>query len=255
MRFALLTAVSVLAPMGLAVDARADILGTAQQFAVLGGSTVTNTGPTMVTGDLGVWPGTAITGFPPGIVLGAIHNSDAVAQQAQADVTTAYNSLAGMASNFDLTGQDLGGMTLLPGVYTFSSSAQLTGLLRLDGLGNSAAVFVFQIGSTLTTASNSEIAAINGADGCHIYWQVGSSATLGTGTSFYGNILASASITLNTNANIIDGRALARSGAVTMDSNTVATDCLPAPGATVLLGSAFVGVLASRRRSAGVMAG
>lgn len=204
----------------------ADILGTAQPFAVLAGSAVTNTGPTVIEGNLGVWPGTAITGFPPGLVTnGTIHASDAVAMQAQSDVTTAFNSLAGMAVTQDLTGQDLGGMTLTPGVYFFSTSAQLTGTLTLNTLGNPNSLFVFQIGSTLTTASNSIVTTINGPNDCQIYWQIGSSATLGTGTSFQGNILALASITLNTGATIVDGRALARNGAVTLDDIHAVAGC------------------------------
>ncbi len=203
-------------------------LGTAESFAVLGGSTVTNTGPTVVSGNLGVSPGSAVTGFPPGSVVppGTIHIADAVALQAQSDVVIAYNDLAGRASNFDLTGQDLGGLTLVPGVYTFSSSAQLTGTLTLDAQGNPDAEFIFQIGSTITTASNSSVNVINSADGCNAYWQVGSSATLGTNTAFTGNIIALTSITLVTNSTILHGRALARNGAVTMDSNQVSIgDC------------------------------
>jgi hypothetical protein len=204
-------------------------LGTAQSFAVLGGSTVTNTGPSVISGNLGVSPGSAITGFPPGIVLppGTIHVADGVAAQAQADVTTSYNALAGMAPTQDLTGQDLGGLTLLPGVYFFSSSAQLTGQLTLNFLGNPDALFVFQIGSTLTTASNSSVLAINGGDGCNVFWQIGSSATLGTTTDFLGNILALTSITLDTGADISDGRALAQNGAVTLDTNTVTSSNCP----------------------------
>ena len=203
----------------------AGLLGTAEGFAVLGASTVTNTGPSVITGNLGVSPGSAITGFPPGTVAsGTIHAADAVAAQAQSDVTVAYNDLAGRASNFNLTGQDLGGLTLTPGVYTFASSAQLTGILTLDAQGDPNAEFVFQIGSTITTASGSFVTVINGADSCNVYWQVGSSATLGTGTSFAGNILALTSITLTTNATILNGRALAQNGAVTMDSNQVSID-------------------------------
>jgi hypothetical protein len=197
-------------------------LGTAQSFGVLAGSTVTNTGATSVTGNLGVSPGTSVTGFPPGVVTGGtIHLNDAVAAQAQSDVTTAYNAILGTACTVDLTGQDLGGLTLTPGVYCFSSSAQLTGTLTLNALGNANALFIFKIGSTLTTASSSTVQVINPGTNCNIFWQVGSSATLGTGTSFIGNILALTSITLTTGANV-SGRVLARNGAVTMDSNNVA---------------------------------
>ena len=198
-------------------------LGSAQSFAVLGGSTVTNTGSSVITGDLGVSPGSAVTGFPPGLVVsGTIHAADALALSAQNSVTTAYNSLAGQPCTQDLTGQDLGGLILTPGVYCFSSSAQLTGTLTLNAQGNANAVFIFQIGSTLTTASGSSVVLINGGSPCNVFWQVGSSATLGTTTSFVGNILALTSITLTTSASVT-GRALARNGAVTLDTNTVTT--------------------------------
>jgi len=202
-------------------------------FAVLGGSTVTNTAtPTVVTGDLGVSPGSAVTGFPPGIVVGGtIHAADAVAAQAQSDLTIVYNNLANAACNTDLTGQDLGGLTLTPGVYCFSTSAQLTGTLTLDAQGNSNAVFIFKIGSTLTTASASSVLLINSASSCGVFWQVGSSATLGTGTALAGNIVALTSITLNTGASVT-GRALARNGAVTLDNNHV-TVCSGGPGLPV----------------------
>lgn len=197
-------------------------LGTDQSFAILGASTVTNTGPTLITGDLGLSPGTSITGFPPGLVTGgSIHDTDAVAAQAQADNTTAYNVLAGKACNTSYgVPTDLGGLTLLPGVYCFASSAQLTGQLTLNAGGDPSAAWIFQIGSTLITASNSSVLLINGASACNVSWQVGSSATIGTGTNFVGNILALTSITLTTNATL-NGRALAQNGAVTMDSNTV----------------------------------
>jgi len=201
-------------------------LETAASFAVLAGSTVTNTGDTNVTGNIGVWPGLAITGFPPGVVVsGTIHLGGAVAQQAQNDLTTAYNSLAGRACDTDLTGQDLGGLTLAPGVYCFNTSAQLTGNLKLDAQGDPNALFVFQIPSAFTTASSSSVTLINGAWSDNVFWQVGSSATLGTNTAFSGNIIALTSITLNTSATI-DGRALARNGAVTLDFNTIT---LPVP--------------------------
>lgn len=196
-------------------------LGTAATFAVLGGSTVTNTGtPTVVVGDLGVSPGAAITGFPPGVVVsGSKHSADPAAANAQSDLTTAYNNAAGRINPTILIG-DLGGQTLGPGVYKASSSQGITGAVTLDGQNLPTSVFIFQIGSTLTTASNSSVTLINGANACNIFWQIGSSATLGTGTNFNGNILALASITLNTLA-IVNGRALARNGAVTLDDNLV----------------------------------
>lgn len=191
-------------------------------FAVLGGSTVTNTNtPTTVNGNLGVSPGSAVTGFPPGIVTGGtIHAADLVAAQAQTELTSTYNSLAGMACGTDLTGQDLGGMTLTPGVYCFASSAQLTGTLTLNAQGNPNAVFVFQIGSTLTTASAASVLLINGGSNCGVSWQVGSSATLGTGTALLGRIVALTSITLNTGSSVT-GSVLARNGAVTLDNSHV----------------------------------
>ena len=171
-------------------------MGTARNFAVLGASTVTNTGTTSLIGDLGVSPGTSITGFPPGALTGTIHAADAVAAQAQVDAATAYNSLAGETCTTNLTGQDLGGLTLRPGVYCFDTSAQLTGTLNLNAAGDPNAVFVFLIGSTLTTASNSAV-IVSGGSPCGVYFQVGSSATLGTGTQFSGNIFALASITID----------------------------------------------------------
>jgi hypothetical protein len=197
-------------------------LGSAGTFTVLAGSTVTNTGATTtITGDVGVSPGTAITGLPPGQPTGgAIHAGDPAAAAAQTALTTAYNDLAGRACGTNLTSVDLGGMTLAPGVYCFNTSAQLTGTLVLDGQGNPNAVFVFKVGSTLTTASNAAVTLTGGAQAANVFWQVGSSATLGTGTAFKGNIVALASVTLNTGASL-SGRALARSGAVTLDTNAI----------------------------------
>jgi type VI secretion system secreted protein VgrG len=211
-------------------------LGAAGSFAVLGGSTVTNTGSSNVTGDLGVAPGSAVTGFPPGQVTGgSIHAADAVALQAQSDAGSIYNNLAGQACDFDLTGQELAGKTLTPGVYCFSSSAGLNGSLNLDFQGVSGAVFVFKIGSTLVTGSSASVHVINGGSVCNVFWQVGSSATLGTGTNFVGNIVAQASVTLNTGASV-DGRAFARTGAVTMANNNVSNNsCYRAHTATPTL--------------------
>lgn len=237
----------VLACAGARVEA-AVLLGSAQSFAVLGGSTVTNTGTSNLFGNLGVSSGSAITGFPPGIVWGTTHANDAVAAQAQADSLTAYNTLAGMAPTTDLSGQDLGLLApLTPGVYRFSSSAQLTGTLRLDGLGQTHPLFVFQIGSTLITASNSSIVMMNGGDPCEVYFQVGSSATLGTGTQFLGTIIALASDTLNTGANVT-GHVIALNGAVTLDTNTITLpDCdIPAPG-VAMAGAMLLFVRGGRR--------
>ena len=225
-----------------ALSAYADILGSADAFGILGASAVTNTGPSVVFQDLGVAPGTSITGFPPGMVLGTIHNDDAVAMQAQADALTGYNVLAGLTPTQILTGQDLGGLMLNPGVYFFASSAQMTGTLTLNFQGLNNMMIVFQIGSTLTTASASSVLVINPGSNDQVYWQVGSSATLGTTTNFYGSIVADQSITLTTGANINCGRAIALNGAVTMDTNNVdtgncavATGTTPEPGTIALL--------------------
>jgi type VI secretion system secreted protein VgrG len=246
----LLRAVSLLVVLVvLATSAYADsILGSADAFGVLGASTVTNTGASVVFQDLGVWPGNSITGFPPGIVLGAIHDSDAVAMQAQADALTGYNYLAGLAMTQNLTGQDLGGLSLNPGVYFFASSAQMTGTLNLDFHGMSNMTVVFQIGSTLTTSSASMVNIINPGMNDQVYWQVGSSATLGTTTDFVGSIIAEQSITMNTGASIDCGRAIALNGAVTMDTNNVDTgNCAstPEPGTISLLGSGIVAAAAT----------
>jgi hypothetical protein len=235
-------AMAVAAPFHMAFGQVAPTLGTAQSFAVLGASTVTNTGPSVITGDLGVSPGTAVTGFPPGLVAGgSIHAADAVALQAQTDATTAYGELAGQACNTTYgVPTDLGGQTLVPGVYCFASSAAITGALTLNAGGDPNAVFIFKVGSTLITASDASVVLINGAQPCKVFWQVGSSATLGTGTTFVGTIIALASITLDTNATM-SGRALARNGAVTLDSNVVSFPSCSAPpiDAPPVLGESF----------------
>jgi hypothetical protein len=213
-------------------------LGAALRFAVLGASTVTSTGATVITGDLGVSPGTAVTGFPPGrVASGAIHSADTLAAAAQNAVTTAYNGLLGQACTRDLTGQDLGGQTLGAGVYCFSSSAQLTGKLTLNAQGNANAVFIFKMGSTLTTASASSVVLTNGGSPANVFWQVGSSATLGTTTSFAGNILALTSITVTTGATVT-GRTLARNGAVTLDTNAITAPSQPISPVTTSVGGA-----------------
>lgn len=213
-----------------AVGAQIDF-GLAGGYSVLAGQSVSNTGPSVLSGDLGVNPGTALTGFPPGQVLGEVHATDAHSLQAQEDLTEAYNSAAGQASDFSIA-TDLGGQTLTPGVYNAASSAGLTGTVALDAEGDPNAVFIFQIGSTLITAPNSTVALINGAKSCNVYWQVGSSATLDTNTTFVGSIMALTSITANTNSTI-DGRALARNGSVTLDSNVFSSsECETSPTAS-----------------------
>jgi len=253
---------AIMVLVGFHAQAGADsILGTAADFAVLAGSGITNTGPSVINGDLGVSPGSAITGFPPGIVNGTVYQTDAVALQAQNDLTTAYTNLFGMTVTQDLTGQDLEGMVLLPGVYVFSSSAMLsnntTGILTLNANNDPNAVFVFLIGSTLTTASYSSVVVINPPyeDFCNKYFVVGSSATIGTYTDFEGTILALTSITLNTGANITRGRALARNGAVTLDTNTITnTYCdsgdsdVPEPGTYLLFGVGLALLLTVRKK-------
>lgn len=202
---------------GTALTGAATILGSAADFAVLAGSAATIIGPTTLIGDVGVSPGSALTITGAFDITGEIHLTDPVAAQAKIDLTTAYNALAAMPFNTNLTGQDLGGLTLTPGIYHFDSSAQLTGTLTLNTLGDPHARFVFQMGSTLITAVGSSVVVLGGPND-NIIWQVGSSATIGVGTSFVGNILADISITLQTGATLASGRALARTGAVTMDA-------------------------------------
>jgi type VI secretion system secreted protein VgrG len=231
---------ALVALAGFLPQSKASILLTADSFGVLGASTVTSTGNTVVNGDLGVFPGSEITGFPAGIVNGTTHIPDAVAKQAQIDAFAAFVALRDEPTTLELTGQVLGNggvvLTLTPGVYFFSSSAQLTGKLILDAQDVPNARFDFLIGSALTTASGSSILLTGGAQANNVFWQVGSSATLGTGTSFNGTILANTSIALNTGANMF-GRALALNGAVTLDNNNIT---VPVPEPTTMIAGALL---------------
>jgi hypothetical protein len=196
-------------------------LGTASAYSVLGGQAVTNTGPSTLSGDLGVSPGTAITGFPPGKADGATYAGDAQAAQAQSDLVTGYNQAAGEAPTADVAG-DLVGKNLTAGVYKSTGPIALSGTLTLNGQGDPDSVFVFQVASTLITASASNVSLINGAQACNVFWQVGSSATLGTASKFTGTIMALTSVTVTTGT-VVEGRALARNGAVTLDDDTFTT--------------------------------
>ena len=225
--FALLFTIGLFEPL---YAQTAPSLGTAQNFAVLGSSTVTNTGSSVITGDLGVSPGTAVVGFPPGTVVGgSILAANTQAKQAQADATAVYIVLAGETCNTTYgVPTDMGGKTLVPGVYCFASSAAITGTLTLNANGNPDAVFIFNVSSTLITASDASVVLINGAQRCKVFWRVGSSATLGTGTDLIGSVIAHASITLDTSAKS-SGSLLALTGAVTLDSNTVSVSSCAAP--------------------------
>ena len=238
----------------------AQVLGSADQFAVLAGTTVTSTGNTVLNGDLGVSPGTAITGFLPGVVNGTTYSAGSVALQAQSDALAGYIFFKTELSFQDLTGIDLGGLTLDAGVRNFDTSAQLTGIVILDAQGNPDAQFDFQIGSTLTTAAGSEVVLVNGAQADNVHWAVGSSATLGTTTVFFGDIVTDQSITLNTGANVT-GSLVALNGAVTLNDNTVTSEKIiaaavpePAIGWLLFASALFIGLrrwLAGWRRRRG----
>lgn len=223
----LVASAAVAALMTMGTTANAAIvstvpLGTSAGYSVLGGSTVTNTGNSTLNASLGLWPGTSITGFPPGLVdaPGTTDKTNAAAEQAQSDLTVAYVNAAGRPLSATTTA-DLVGLTLQSGVYAGPSKGALglSGKLVLDGAGDSNSVFIFQTNSTLITGSNSTVTLINGAQACNVFWQVGSSATLGTNSVFAGNLLALTSITVNTSVTV-QGRALARNGAVVLDNDT-----------------------------------
>ncbi|MFD6515138.1 ice-binding family protein [Rhodococcus sp. NPDC060176] len=214
-------------PAGTAgAEATAVGLGTAEPFAVLAGAGITNTGPTTLGGDIGTYPTPTITGVSDLTITGTNHGGDAVSQGAKPDVLTAYNTLAGQGPT-QPTGADLTGRTLVSGVYNSGSSIALSGTVTLDAQGDPDAVFVFQAGSTLITSSSSTVALINGTQACNVFWQVGSSAILGTNSVFRGNLLALTDITATTEATV-EGRLLAINGAVTLDTNTVTVPtCAP----------------------------
>jgi hypothetical protein len=237
------------------------VLKTAGDFAVLGATTVTNTGPSVLGADLGVSPGTAITGFPPGgFSNGGMQVGQIASAQGEIDAFAGYSILKAIPFTQNLTGQDLGGKTLTPGVYFFASSAELTGPLILNFEGLSNVSFIFQTGSTLTTASGSSVDAINQGTNDNIYWAIGSSATFGTTSAFEGDVIADQSITLTTGASIGCGNAIALTGAVTLDTNQIDTGCsaggttpppvsaVPEPGSLTLFATGLIGAAGFVRR-------
>lgn len=215
------TPTPIVIPLQTTVQATVPLAGAAN-FAILAGSSITSTGATRITGDLGLSPGTSIGGFPPGILVGTQHINDAMANQAKLDLTAAYNDAAGRTATDIVTlSGNIGGLTLTPGLYKSTSSlAVSSGDVTFDALGNPAAVFIIQIASTLTTTSGRKVILSGGALASNIFWEVGSSATFGTTSVFKGNVLVMQSITLNTGATL-DGRALTRTGGITMAGNTV----------------------------------
>jgi hypothetical protein len=207
---------STIVPATARVDLR-----TAVRFAILAGSTITNTGPTKIVGDVGISPGSAMTGFPPGVIHGHVYVDDSVAQQAKLDLTTAYNDAMGRTLNPIKVAGNIGGETLYPGLYKSTSSLSISsGDLTLDGRGHPGAVFIFQIASKFTMTTGRSVILTNGAQARNVFWATGTSATFGTGCSFYGNLLAHQSISMATGT-VMVGRALARVGAVTLQKNTI----------------------------------
>lgn len=225
-------------------------LGTAADFAIVAGAGITASGAihsTTITGDLGSFPTPSITGSENIFLTGVNHGGDAVAQQAKIDLGLAYSDAAGRIPSVIFSPiYDLGGLVLGAGVYNDPSSLSITGNLTLDAAGDPDAVWIFQAGSTLTTGSGSSVSLIGGAKASNVFWQVGSSATLGTGSQFAGSILAYESISMNTGAEIV-GRALAQNGAVTLDDNTIV---IPELGSSMLLGFSMILSLVRRRRVA-----
>jgi len=237
--FLLLFLLAAVAVVGVASDEASATptaidLGTAGATSVLAGAGISNTLATVLPLDADTWPTATITGFPPGLTLGTLHGADGVAQAAQTDLTTAYNAAAAETSTNSVTGLDLGGMNLTAGVYTASSAMALTGTVPLTLSGGPASVFIFQAGTTLTTGSNSSVELSGGVQACNVFWQVGTTATVGTSTAFVGNILALTSINLLTSATV-DGRALARNGFVSLEDNVFTNSaCVPTTTTTTV---------------------
>jgi hypothetical protein len=226
------SAVSLVGFAGSSAYGAASInLGSATPDAVVAGTTITNTGSSVITGDISLSPGTSIVGFPPGTASGTTDAADATSLAAQTSATAAYGVAAGETPFTTLAGGTVGGLTLSPGVYEAASAMQLTGPLTLNAGGDASAVFIFQAGSTLTTASAASVVLEGGAQACNVYWQVGSSATLGSTTSFVGTILALASVTLNSGASV-DGRVFAQTGAVTLNDNVITVPSCSVAAAT-----------------------
>jgi hypothetical protein len=265
---ATIVALSISASAASAAQAPVN-LRTADAFAILAGSAITNTGPSTINGDMGLSPGTSVTGFPPATLNGTAHITDAVASIAQNDLTTAYNDTAGRGPVTAIPA-DIGGLTLTEGVYGQASALGLTGAVTLDAQGDPNSVFIFQAGTSLTTASASTVNMINGAQACNVFWKVGSSATLGTTSTMVGNVMALSSITLN-NAVTVQGRILARNGAVTLINDTItrvpcAAGTVGGPGGPPIPGSGGSGstgtsagtgtaILATTPRSVGRLIG
>lgn len=223
-------------------------LASSSGFAVLAGTGITVATPvnsTVITGDIGTFPTTTITGFENVVLTGVNHAGDGVTQTAKNDLTLAYNDAVGRSPTAYYGAIDLGGSNLISGVYNGSSSFAITGALTLDAGGDPNAVWIFQVGSTLTTANNSQIVLTNGAQAANVFWQVGTAATLGTYSDFSGSILALSTITLTTGA-MVDGRVLSRTGSVILDNNII--NIVPEPASTLLIGLGVAVIFIVRQR-------